>query len=407
MPNVQKPLSGIRVTELSTYVAAPLCGRLLADLGADVIKVEGIKGDPWRVTTAAFRGHFSDEENPIVDLANSGKKIIALDLKQEAGMEAMQRLLAETDVFLTNTRPRSLVKLGLDEKTLRARYPRLIWAGVSGYGDKGPEAESPGFDNAAFWAKSGFLQDMVVQTPTSYPIAAPTGIGDTICGTTLSGAILAALFRRERTGEGDSITISLYNTALWVMAPSIIRAYDRYGPFFPMDRSGCNPFSTFYRCRDGEWLILTILDNRYAPAFYTAIGHPEWAEDERYATQKARWDNCVELIGLLEDIFIKEDSGYWLELLGKNDIVCSRMAHFRDAATSEQAWANDFVETLVSPNGQECVIPRSPIRLASQEIAHTEPAGHTGRDTRSVLTGLGYTEAEIQAMLASQAARAE
>ena len=167
-----KPLEGITVVDLSTFVAAPVCGRLLADMGARVIKVEAVRGDTWRGT-----GHnhvpdrYNKDENPVFDIYNTGKEFISLNLKAPEGKEAMLKLLSGADVFLTNTRPAALKRLGLDAEQLRSQFPGLIYALLVGYGEKGPDADNPAFDSTAFWSKSGFLHDQATRRETASPTA--------------------------------------------------------------------------------------------------------------------------------------------------------------------------------------------------------------------------------------------
>ncbi len=154
------PLSGIKVVELAAFVAAPSAGRILADLGAEVIKVEAPSGDGWRITGVSYRPRFNKDENPVFDIYNTGKKFISLNLKTEAGKEAMFKLLEDADVFLTNTRPAGLKRLGLAYEDLKDKYPKLIYALVLGYGEKGPEKDTPAFDTTAFWSRAGFMRDL-------------------------------------------------------------------------------------------------------------------------------------------------------------------------------------------------------------------------------------------------------
>ena len=173
------PLSGIKVIELAAFVAAPTVGRLMADMGADVIKVESPAGDGWRATGISYLPkRFNEDENPVFDIYNNGKKFVCLDLKAPEGIEALHKLLADADVFLTNTRPRSLAKLGLDYETLSQKYPQLIYAHVLGYGEKGPEKDTPAFDTTAFWSRGGFLRDLAPDGPDYFPVNAPSGVGD-------------------------------------------------------------------------------------------------------------------------------------------------------------------------------------------------------------------------------------
>ena len=161
---MSKPLEGIKVIDLTTFVAAPVAARMLGDMGAEVIKIEHPKGDGWRGFGKGFNARFNDDENPIFDIYNSGKKLISINLKNTEGKEIMQKLLNDADVFVTNTRPDALKRLGLAYEDIKERYPKLIYAIVLGYGEKGPDAAKPAFDTTAFWARTGFPRDMAPVT---------------------------------------------------------------------------------------------------------------------------------------------------------------------------------------------------------------------------------------------------
>ena len=188
-----KPLEGIKVVELANYVAAPVIGRILADLGADVTKIEGKGGDTWRMTAGNLT-RTEQDELPVFDIFNVGKKSITLNLKDPKGKEVFFKLLEDADVLITNTRHQSLVKLGVDYDSIKERFPRLIYATLTGYGYEGPDCNAPGFDNIAFWSRSGFSADMTIDGPGSYPVNSRMAMGDTLAGTTLFGGVMTALY---------------------------------------------------------------------------------------------------------------------------------------------------------------------------------------------------------------------
>jgi crotonobetainyl-CoA:carnitine CoA-transferase CaiB-like acyl-CoA transferase len=388
------PLKGIKVVELSTYVAAPCCGRMLADFGAEVIKIEAPPGDGEREFAKSVT-HTGDDENPIFDLYNSNKKGVVLDLKTSRGKEILFKLLEEADVFLSNIRPQSLLKLGLDSESLMARYPRLIYAAMLSYGENGPEADSPGFDTTAFWARTGFFLDMVMETKDYYPIRGPNGVGDSIAGMGLFGGIMAALLGRERTGKGDKVTVSLYGTGIWVMGSMVLQAQKKYGEVWPKPRTAYDHISSIYRCKDGEWIAIVIIDAaRYTPAFFQVIGHPELSHDPRYSTVQSRLAHSAEIYEFFDGIFRTKEAAEWIQLFNQADIVCQRLNHFKDVETDEQAWANDYLERFKLRNGDECVMPCPPIRLGSQGQYHSKPGPLKGEHTSEVLKGLGYEPEE-------------
>ncbi len=276
-----KPLAGIRVVELSTMVAAGSCGRMLADWGAESIKVETESGDMFRNFPKTFFVPCTKDENPLFDNLNAGKRGIVLNLKTPEGMEIMHELLADADIFLTNTRTNALKRLGLDYDTLKERYPKLIMATITGFGEKGPKANNPGFDTVAFWASSGFNADMMVDGPDSYPVYSSAGPGDIISAMGLFAAISSALYKRTQTGEGDRVSISLYGTALWCFHIMAVATEERYGGYaYPKTRMDSSPTGSPFRTKDGEWVMTTIINiDQQWPKLCDVLGIPELKED--------------------------------------------------------------------------------------------------------------------------------
>lgn len=401
---MSKPLQGIRVIDLSTFVAGPSCARLLGEFGAEVIKIEGLKGDPWRGTGKSIT-KTGDEENPVYDVYNIGKKDICLDIKNEKGLECLMRMLESADVFLTNIRPQSLKKLGLDAQTLTAKFPRLIYASLNGFGPRGPEAARPGFDNVGFWARSGFLMDMSLEE-NPYPVFGPTGIGDTVSGNALLTGILAALYQREKTGKGDIIETSLYGSAIWFMASMIVGAQEKYHWKFPRNRLDMNPLSNVYQCADGRWLMLTVLEyERYSPAVYRVLGISEQTDAlgaRDYAVMRSK---PREMLDLMEAAFRQKPIEEWLQAFREVDVVADEMTHFRDIAESEQAWANEYVEHYRCHNGETCVLPCPPVQMASYKREASGSAPMPGENTEEVLRQFGYSEEEISDMYACKAVK--
>ena len=381
----EKLFSGLKVVELATYVAAPTCGKLLADLGAEVIKVEAPPyGDAWRYGVESAQGRV----NARFEVCNSGKKSVLLDLKSEDGRAAMEKLIAGADIFLTNTRGKSLRKLGLDHGTLRARYPRLIYAWLTAYGPLGAEADAPGFDSVAFWARAGYTADMSVQTDDSYPALTPLGAGDTMTGTMLYATILTALLRRSVTGEGDFVTTSLYNAGIWAACGMIAVAHNdpHYGP---VRREKCSPECSPYLCADGEWVMCCILEyDRYAPALHRALGYPDLLQNPRFDTPEKRHAHNEEIMKLFAASFAQKTAAEWLEILSGLDIVCTRLNHYAEVADDEQAWVNGYLQRVEYPNGEEYVYPCPPFRMESQQPPLLTGAPKLGQDTEEVLARL-------------------
>ena len=398
MSKDKKPLEGLFVVELSTYVAAPTCAKLLADMGAEVIKIEGPGGDAWRGVAGGVY-----YENPCFDYCNTGKKNIVLDLKAPEGMEALMRLLARADIFITNVRGQSRKKLGLDSETIRAKFPSLIYAALTGYGEKGAEANVPSFDSVAFWARSGFMADMGVKTEHSYPVTSPIGMGDSVTGMILYAGILTALIRRQQTGEGDYVSASLYNAALWSAGGMVLPAQDPWVKS-PTTREQCRPEWSAFLCKDGEWLQMSIMNARQQIyEFYEVLGYPDILKDPRYATEEGRIKNNADLLKLAEKTFITKTTAEWEALFSAVDVACVKLNHFVDVPTNQQAWDNDYLQHFRYPSGKERVMPVSPVRMESQGVCYAQPARLFGQDTAQVLAEVGYAQGEIDALAASGA----
>jgi len=404
---MSKPLSGVKVVELATFVAAPSCGRLLADLGAEVIKVESPKGDTWRGTgTRYVPGHFTADNNPVFDIYNAGKHFVALNLKDEQGKEAMMKLLEDADVFLTNTRPAALKRLGLSYEDIQSRCPKIIYASLLGYGEKGPDAAKPAFDSVAFWSRSGFLYDQQIKSDNFAPINPPFGMGDTVSGYLLLAEICAALYRRKETGEGDVVNSSLFHNGLFVTGTMSIINQKPFGRNYPVTRVGHGVPGGMYRCSDDNWVYVgTSSNNVLIPLICKAIGRPELFEDPAYFRPDCTIVDANKVYEAFRDAFLTKPSNFWLQQAEILDFPMMLVNRYSTVQEDEQAWANDYLERVTSPSGEVNVMPSSPIEMRSVGKLETIPAAQIGADTRRVLADLGYSEAQIEAMLEAGAAK--
>lgn len=399
-----KPLEGYKVLDLTTFVAAPVCGRLLADLGARVIKVEHPKGDGWREFGINYNARFCDDENPVYDIYNSGKEFISLNLKSEKGKEVFWKLLEEADVFVTNTRPDALKRLGFSYEDVKERCPRLVYAIVLGFGEKGPQAADPAFDTTAFWTRSGFLRDMSPLNECYEPISPPSGVGDTVTGYSLLAQICAALIGREKTGKGDYVQAGLYHTGIFTNGTMEIITQKPWGRIFPRDRRTVGPPGGCYKCLDDEWLFIANGQLSVAlPKMFRMIGRPDLVDDPRFMDRDTRAANADTLYDIFKDAYASKTLAEWVQLAKEHDLPLVAMNHFSDVTTDEQAWANGYLEHMECPNGETVTMPASPIRMESLGTITTKPADKVGTHTAQVLKDLGYTPDEIDAMDASGA----
>lgn len=390
--SVHKPLEGIKVVELASFVAAPTAGRMLAEMGADVIRVESTAGDPWRFYGVNCGLPVADEENPLFDLYNLGKRGIQLDTKTPEGKEILLRLLGEADVFITNNRLKSLVRAGLDYDSLKDRFPKLIYGLVTGYGQTGPDVDAPGYDGVAFFSRSGMLADMA--EPGGYPASAPGCVGDGATGAALFGGICAALLNRERTGMGDFVETSLFGNAVWLCGT--MSAFEQYGYHYPKKRSEMGALYTFYKCKDREWLYLAVTQHdRYWKPLAEALNVPELAEDERFKNVALISRNRAQLIPLLEQAFSQFDYDEIAARLRERDIVFDRMRHYRELAADPQAVANGFVKEHIYENGHSFMMAMLPVHMRNMDETGTGRGPQMGEHTDEILKQYGYSEEEI------------
>jgi crotonobetainyl-CoA:carnitine CoA-transferase CaiB-like acyl-CoA transferase len=305
-------MDGVRVVELGVWVAGPAAGGILADWGADVIKIEPPSGDPARM----FGRMLGDElpTNPVFELDNRSKRSVVLDLATADGRATAMALVATADVFLTNIRVSALQRAGLDPETLRARFPRLVYALITGYGTSGPEADRPAFDIAAFWARAGIAAAL---TPPGGELPFQRGgMGDHSAAMTTAAMVSAALFARERTGEGDLVTTSLlrqgaYTVGFDVNVSLMWGVNVLVGSRVRMP----NPCVNNYAAGDGRrFWVVGLEGDRHWPPLARVVGHPEWLDDARFSTPRGRARNAAELVGLLDEIFATRTLEAWAEI---------------------------------------------------------------------------------------------
>lgn len=400
----QGPLSGVKVVEMSVYVAAPVCARILADMGAEVIKVEAPTGDGWRASGVNYLPRFSKDENPVFDIYNTGKKHISLNLKTPEGKEAFFKLLEDADVFVTNTRPAALKRLGLSYEDLKDRFPSLIYAAVLGFGKTGPDADMPAYDTTAFWPRSGFIRDMatVAEDGTYLPVTSPSSVGDTATGYFLMGEICAALYRRTVTGKGDYVTSTLFHNGVFCMGTMVIVTQEPFGRSYPSKRTD-HGFVGNFECADGEWIYFPVGMPKDYPEYLKMIGHPELIDDPRFQPHN-RWENRKALYEYFRKGILEKPLEYWVNYGRERGLPIAHVAHFKDVSKDPQAWANGYLEHVKFANGHVDVMPASPVEMASFTPPPTRPAPPVGTHTEEILRSLGYTDEQIDAMVKAGAA---
>jgi crotonobetainyl-CoA:carnitine CoA-transferase CaiB-like acyl-CoA transferase len=393
----QDAFSGLRVVELAQWVFVPVAGALLADWGADVIRVERLDGDPYRGLATQGIGTDGGEVNLSLALANRGKRSVALDLHTEQGRAALSRLLDTADVFLTNFRPGALRRLGLDSETLTARYPRLVYARGHGFGVRGPDAGMPGYDSSAFWARGG-MAHVLTPSDRDQPIGQRGAMGDRNGAMALAFGMAAALLRRERTGKGSVVDVSLLATAIWTLSSDVLAALQGGAPRAASGRDASpNPLVGAYRTRDGRHVQLVLLQgDRYWGELCELLGRPDLAADPRFADMTSRRENRVACAAELDAEFGKRTFAECKELLSGIDAPWAPVQAVEELLDDPQVVANGYIGT-VREDGLEYRLPAVPVQIDEQSPSMRRAPEH-GEHTETVLLELGYTWDEIIAL---------
>jgi len=405
MEITSRPLEGIKVIELGTFIAAPSCCRYLADLGAEVVKVETVQGDPLRYTAVNEGRPAGDYENTSYDLENAGKQCIALNTKTPEGREAMEKLIASADVFVTNVRYKSLIKLGLDYEALKAKYPKLVMGFVSGYGEKGPDKDLPGFDFTAFFARGGVLGTMFDKD--SMPMSPIAGFGDHQVGIYLASGILAALFRAQRTGRGDKVVVSLFHTAIWDVGIMLQAAqYGDVSTQYPISRKHtANLLQVAQKTKDDRWIQIAMPRyDFYYPKFMEVLGRPDLVGDPRFFPQSNLQSNLDEFYEVIREGMAQKDLDEWVRLLTEADLPFAVAQTWGELLKDPQAWESGCFYEMEYPTGAKRTLVRTPVMFTETPLPEYKRGPYLGEQTEAILSGLGYTDEQIQAMLAAGAA---
>ena len=394
-------LSGLKVVELATYVAAPGAGAMLADWGAEVIKVEGPAGDPARQFFSDSGA--GDTNNPMFALDNRGKRSVVIDYGLPQGREALLRLLGDADVFLTNVRPGALKRARLDFDTLHEVFPSLIYASVTGYGLQGPDADKPGFDIASFWSRAGVGRITAPKGQEPFPIR--TAMGDHICSLATVAALLAAVVERTRTGAGQLVDSSLLHTCVYAIG-SDMAVQLHYGKLASTKSRSevINPVSNFFRTSDGRWICLVPRQGeRDVVAVCRAAGRPELAEDERF-NRRNRRANAALMVAELDAAFARLSYAEAAERLDAEDVPWAPMQTPAEVVADPQARAAGCFTEVPDGSGGVFASPAGPARFNGADVSPVSAPPHLGEHTEMVLREAGYTDAEIDELRASGAA---
>jgi crotonobetainyl-CoA:carnitine CoA-transferase CaiB-like acyl-CoA transferase len=386
--------SGLRVLDVASFIAGPAATTILADFGADVIKVEPPgAGDPYRY-------FYKMPPNPICDtnyawqLTNRNKRSIALDLKSEHAKPVLARLVKWADVLVTNFPPQVKMALGLTYEAVAPLNPQLVYADITGYGAAGAEADKPGFDITAYWARTGLME--VTHDAGSPPTLPIPGIGDHATASTLYSAIVTGLYLRKHTGEGSHVSTSLIAEGAWAAAAWIEGALNKARFFGQHDRKRPpNALLNPYRTADNRWLLLVAAQPKDWPGFAAAIGMPQLLQDPRFADPQQRGANAAQLVEILDPLFESQPLAHWKATLDAGRVIFGIVQNEEEIVHDPQMLANDILVPLAAPTGVATHTVNSPIQVAGVAKVAPGRAPGLGQHSMGILRELNFSDAEI------------
>ena len=401
MTEAPLPLAGLRVLDISSFIAAPAAAVVLGDWGADVIKVEGPDGDPNRRIMHDSSNYPKGEVNYPWHMDSRNKRSLVLDLKKPDAGAALDRLIAISDVLICNFPPlvRDRLKLGYDD--VKRVNPKLVYASLTGYGEAGPDRDRPGFDATAYFARSGLLDAQRYEGgPPGVPVPAQ---GDRATAMALVSSILMGLMQRMKTGEGSWVGTSLLGNGLWscgvVAQAALVGAYLPHRP--PPDRPR-SALGNIYHTSDDRWLQLTIVrEDKMWPGVCATIGRPELEKDPRFATVEERRKRSPELATILSEAFAQKDYEHWRQTMASHGITFGVISRPQDVPDDQQAVASGAVVETAIPE-----MPRTlanPIRLGFAEQQVARPAPALGQHSDEILAEAGLSPDEIAGLRKSGA----
>lgn len=389
------PLAGVKVVEMGVWVAGPSCGAILADWGAEVLKIEPPEGDPFR---GLFAGLLGIPSNPPFELDNRGKRSIALNLENPEALAVAHRLVDEADVFVSNMRPRVLEKHGLSYAASNARNPRIIYAQLTGYGPDHDESNRAAYDIGAFWSRAGVVASLM-PPGTPEPPSQRGGMGDHMTGQSAAGAISAALYNREKTGKGQRVAVSLMRIGAYMMGWDL-NTHLRLGmPIVPYDRHhAVNPIINSFQDRDGRWFWLLLLQaDRHWPDLLAALDAGWLNDDERFASIPARMQNQVEMVDELDKLFAERSLAEWQPIFDAHNVWFAPVQTLEEVAADPMAEAAGVFVNVESPEGMQRQVA-SPADFYGTPVEIRGWAPELGQNTEEILLDLGFDWDKIIAL---------
>lgn len=405
------PFEGVKVVEFAQFVAAPVCGRVLAEWGAEVLKVESLTGDHNREQGLINGMPIEEGNDPTMDSTSVNKRFLSVNARSKEGVAVIHKLLETADVFLTNYREQMLEALGLDWPTLHAKYPGLIWARVTGFGDVGPDKDEPGYDTVSCFARGGISGTWYPKG--SEPLIPMAAFGDNMSGMMLAGGVSAALYRKAKTGLGDKVGISLFHVGVfgnsWATMATEFHKDDPEPPYPQSRKTATNPGNIAYPAKD-RWIQFgcPVWINYYDKVMKCIgrddlIGNTELNDLE--TIQKT--GKIVELEDIIGNEMVKKPAAEWLKIFKEAGVPVQLCANFDDIVVDEQAWASKVLFKAKTTGGHEHIYVNIPVRLGcvgdpQETMRMSQPVG---TDTREVLREYGYSDADIDDLASKEAIR--
>jgi crotonobetainyl-CoA:carnitine CoA-transferase CaiB-like acyl-CoA transferase len=392
--------SGLKVVDLASFIAGPGAAVILSDFGADVVKVEPPAGELWRI------GHKIPPQPQAKDaypwhLANRNKRGMTLDLKSPSARQVLERLVKWADVLIVNTPHTARKKLGLEYDDVAQWNSRLIYADLTGFGEKGPDANLPGFDITSYWARSGLLSmTRDAGAPPTWPVA---GSGDNATAMGLYSAIVTALYRRERTGKGSYVTTSLLAEGIWSASVSIQAALCDAKFFPPHDRKNpANAALNVYRAADDTWFVLLVTPDKLV-ALAKAIDRTDLLTDPRFSDPAKLVQNMPQLAAILDEVFVSKPIAHWYEVFNGVNITFGAVRGPQEVIKDPQLRANDIVVPLEGAGGNLTSTISSPIQVHGVAKVAAKRAPELGEHNEEILNDLGFSAGDIDGLHASGA----
>ncbi|MEM7092965.1 MAG: CoA transferase [Actinomycetota bacterium] len=397
-----KPLDDVRVVAIDSWMAVPSAAAIMSDLGADVIKIEPLTGDPMRGNSRAPKidDGPAREYDYQFDVSNRGKRSVAVDLNDPRGVEIVHRLVEGADVFMCNLLPRRQARFSLDAESLGAINPTLVHATLTGYGSIGPDAERSGYDVTAFFGRSGLTQVMA-DGPEGVPPNPAAAQGDHVTGLALLGGILAAMRLAERTGEVQVVETSLFEAAVWTQATNFSVTAQDEKPLRPRARNqAISATMSRYCCADGRWLVINMPLPRDFARLAELIGCGDMVDDERFADFRGRFRNMAEITERWDEAFATKTRDEWGNILDDAGIVWGAIAGYDEVVRDPQAEALGLFPSVDSGAFGDYRTVANPIRIAGVELDPVAPAPGIGQHSVDVLGEAGFDQASIDGLLA-------